>query len=140
SAWAATPGLGFHYGTSASQPDGTIPQSGCCLYHADIAVDSASGQAWVGFSSNESATPGMFLNAIGPGAPQGGRTLAPGSITGKSFNQPIGLTPISARIGAAGVYLAYGQGYPTSNTIALWRVDSAKPQVVIKAQGMRHAG
>jgi len=140
SAWAATPGLGFHYGIDTSAPDGAIPQSGCCLYHADIAVDSSSGQAWVGFSSNESATPGMFANAIGPGGRLGGRRLAPGSVSGTSFNQPIGLTPITGRIGAAGVYLAYGQGYPSSKTIALWRVDTAKPQIVIKADGMQHAG
>src|SRR4249919_220060 len=140
SAWAGTPGLGFHYGIDATDPDGKIPQSGCCLYHPDIGVDAASGQAWVGFSSNESATPGMFANAIGPGGPEGGRKLAPGSTTRKSFNQPLGLTPITGRIGGAGVYLAYGQGYPTSKTLALWRVDTARPQIVIKADGMRHAG
>ena len=33
------------------------PQSGCCLYHPDIGVDSASGQAWVGFTSNETREP-----------------------------------------------------------------------------------
>jgi len=82
----------------------------------------------------------MFANAIGPGGPEGGRKLAPGSTTRKSFNQPLGLTPITGRIGGAGVYLAYGQGYPTSKTLALWRVDTARPQIVIKADGMRHAG
>ena len=140
STWAGTPGLGFHFGIDASDPDGKIPQSGCCLYNPDIAVDLASGQAWVGFSSNESATPGMFVNAIGPGGPEGARKLAPGSTSGKSFNQPLGVTPITGRIGGPGVYLAYGQGYPSSKTIALWRVDTAKLQIVIKADGMRHAG
>ena len=80
------------------------------------------------------------MNAIGPGGPEGGRKLAPGSLTGKSFLQPIGRTPISGRIGAAGVFLAYGQGYPTLKTVAVWRVDTATPQLVLKAPGAKHVG
>jgi hypothetical protein len=140
SSWAGTPGLGFHYGVSPSDPDRTIPQSGCCLYHPDIGVDSTSGQAWIGFTSNETASPGVFVNAIGPGGPEGGRKLAPGSTSGKSFFQPIGRTPITGRIGAAGVFLAYGQGYPTYKSVAVWRVDGGKPQLVLKANGAKHVG
>jgi hypothetical protein len=138
SSWAGSPGLGFHYGVDPSVPDGKIPQSGCCLYHPDIGVDSASGQAWVGFTSNENASPGVFVNAIGPGGAEGGRKLAPGSLSGKNFLQPIGRTPITGRIGAAGVFLAYGQGYPTFKTLAVWRVDTTKPQLVLKAPGAKH--
>jgi len=139
STWSGTPGLGFHYGIDPADPDGKIPQSGCCLYTPDIGVDSASGQAWVGFSSNENATPGLFANAIGPSGPQGGRKPAPGSLDGKDFKQALNRTPITGRIGAPGVFLVYGQGYPTWKTVAVWRVDSAKPQIVIKADGMKHA-
>ena len=121
-----------------SAPDGTIPQSGCCLYHPDVGVDSASGQAWVGFTSNEKATPGFFVNAIGPGGAEGGRKLAPGALTGNDFVQPIGRTPITGRIGAAGVVLAYGQGYPTIKKIAVWRTDTAKPQLLLNAPGAKH--
>jgi hypothetical protein len=138
SSWAGTPGLGFHYGVDPSAPDGKITQSGCCLYHPDIGVDSASGQAWIGFTSNETASPGAFVNAIGPGGPEGGRKLAPGSLTGKNFLQPIGRTPITGRLGAAGVFIAYGQGYPTFKAIAVWRVDTGKPQLVLKANGAKH--
>src|SRR5262245_36718169 len=140
SSWAGTPGLGFHYGVNPADRDGTIPQSGCCLYHPDIGVDSSSGQAWIGFTSNESASPGVFVNAIGPGGAQGGRKLAPGSLTGKDFLQPIGRTPITGRIGAAGVFIAYGQGYPTFRSVVVWRVDSGKPQLVVKANGAKHVG
>jgi len=139
STWSGTPGLGYHYGVDPTDADGKIPQSGCCLYNPDIGVDATSGQAWLGFSSNESASPGLFVNAIGRTAPQGGRKLAPGSVTGKNFGQPLNRTPITGRIGAAGVFLVYGQGYPTWKTVAVWRVDSAKPQIVIKADGMKHA-
>jgi hypothetical protein len=105
----------------------------------DIGVDDASGQAWVAFSSLENASPGLFANAIGPGGPEGGRRLAPGSTEGKSFNQAINRTPITGRIGAGGVFVAYGQGYPSHSGYALWRVDAARPQLVIRASGLRHA-
>jgi hypothetical protein len=34
--------------------------------------------------------------------------------------------------------MAYGQGYPTSQTLAVWRVGSSKPQLVLPAAGMKH--
>ena len=138
SSWAGSPGLGFHYGVDPGTADGKIPQSGCCLYHPDVGVDSASGQAWIGFTSNESATPGVFVNAIGPSGPEGGRKLAPGALTGTNFLQPIGRTQITGRIGAAGVFLAYGQGYPTYKKVAVWRVDTGNPQLVLGAAGAKH--
>lgn len=96
STWSGSPGLGFHYGVNPGDPDRTIPQSGCCLYTPDIAVDAASGQAWGNRAS------------------------------------------IAGRIGRAGVYLFYGQGYPTFKTLALWKVDTAKP-VVIRVERAGHA-
>ena len=41
------------------------------------------------------------------------------------------------RIGAGGVYLFFGQGYPTFKTLALWKVDTAKPQIVLKVRSQR---
>ncbi len=139
SAWSVTPGLGYHYGIDGSDPDRAIPQSGCCLYTPDVAVDAGSGQAWVGFHSNENAGPGLYVNAIGPGGPQGGRRLAPGSVVGKSSIYPGNRTSITGRIGAGGVYLFFGQGYPTFKTLALWKVDTARPHLVIKADRNEHA-
>jgi hypothetical protein len=139
STWSGSPGLGFHYGLDPAQPDGRIPQTGCCLYTPDVAVDSASGQAWVGFHSNESDGPGLYVNAIGPSGPQGGRRLAPGSVTGKSSIYPGNRASITGRIGAGGVYLFYGQGYPTFKTLALWKVDTARPHLVLKADRNEHA-
>jgi hypothetical protein len=139
STWSVSPGLGYHYGINGGDPDRAIPQTGCCLYTPDVGVDSASGQAWVGFHSNENASPGLYVNAIGPAGPQGGRKLAPGSVTGKSSIYPGNRTSLAGRIGAAGVYLFYGQGYPTFKTLALWKVDTAKPHLVIKADRNEHA-
>jgi hypothetical protein len=139
STWSVSPGLGYHYGINGGDPDRAIPQSGCCLYTPEIAVDSASGQAWVGFHSNEDASPGLFVNAIGPGGPQGGRRLAQGSVVGKSSIYPGNRAALTGRIGAGGVYLLYGQGYPTFKTLALWKVDTARPGLVIKADRNEHA-
>ncbi len=139
STWSGSPGLGFHYGIDAGTPDGRIPQTGCCLYTPDVAVDSASGQAWVGFHSNESAAPGLYVNAIGPGGPQGGRRLAPGSVKGKSSIYPGNRASLAGRIGAAGVFLFFGQGYPTFTSLALWKVDAGRPQIVMKADRNEHA-
>lgn len=37
------------------------------------------------------------------------------------------------------MYLFYGQGYPTFKTIALWKVDTARPQVVLRVDNNKHA-
>jgi hypothetical protein len=139
STWSGTPGLGYHYGIDPSQPDRMVPQSSCCLYSPDIAVDSASGQAWVGFHSLENGSPGLYVNAIGAGGTEGGRRLAAGSVEGGSSKAPGNRTSITGRIGAGGVYLFYGQGYPTFDTLALWKVDSAQPHLVVRAAGNEHA-
>ena len=139
STWSVSPGLGYHYGISGSDPDRAIPQTGCCLYTPEIAVDSGNGQAWVGFHSNENAGPGLYVNAIGPSGPQGGRKLAPGSVVGKSSIYPGNRTSLTGRIGAGGVYLVYGQGYPTFKTLALWKVDTTRPHLTIKADRNEHA-
>jgi hypothetical protein len=139
STWSVSPGLGYHYGVNGGDPDRSIPQSGCCLYTPDVAVDSASGQAWVGFHSNESAGAGLFVNAIGPAGPQGGRKLAPGSADGKNSIYPGNRASLTGRIGAGGAYLFYGQGYPTFKTLALWKVDTARPHLVVKAERNEHA-
>ena len=82
---------------------------------------------------------GLYVNAIGPGGPQGGGELAQGSVVGKSSIYPGNRTSLTGRIGAGGVYLFFGQGYPTFKTLALWKVDTAKPQIVLKADRNEHA-
>jgi hypothetical protein len=139
STWSGSPGLGFHYGVSPSDPDGKIPQSGCCLYVPDVATDVSTGQSWVGFYSNENASPGVYANRISPAGPQGGRVLLPGSVTGKSSLAPGNRAAITGRLGAPGVYYVYGQGYPTFKTVALIRLGASKPHLVIAAVGMKHA-
>lgn len=140
SAWSGTPGLFFHWGLDPADPDREIPPGrGCCLYWPEIAVDAVGGQAWLGFFSLEDDGRGLYANAIGPGGPEGGRRLAPGSVSGRSAAQPGNRTAITGRIGAPGVYLFYGQGYPSFGTLALWRVDTPRPHLLLRIDRNRHA-
>ena len=140
SSWAGTPGLGFHYGVDPSTPDGKIPQSGCCLYHPDIGVDSASGQAWVGFTSNETASPGVFVNAIGPGGPEGGRKLAPGPHAGRTSCSPSAAPRSPAGSAPPASSSPTGRATRRSRRSRSGASDTAKPQLVLKAPGAKHVG
>jgi hypothetical protein len=137
STWSSG-GVGYHYGTSPSDPDRSVPETGCCLYGPEIAVDASTGQAYIGFFSLESNTPGLYAQRISPGGVQGNRFPAPGSRVGTNAYNPGGRTALTGRIGAPGVFLAYGPGYPTPGTVALWRVESARPQLVVKARRAEH--
>jgi hypothetical protein len=138
SAWYSTGSMGFHYGTSPNDPDRTVPASGCCLYEPEIAVDSASGQAYIGFFSLERSAEGLYAQAISPAGTQGKRWAAPGVRVGKDALNPGGRTALTGRIGAAGVFMAHGQGYPTYKTVAVSRVGASKPQIVVKADRAEH--
>jgi hypothetical protein len=149
-ATTSTFGLTFHYGLTTGTPTTKVPGN-CCYYDPGIGVDAASGQTVLGWYSNEDETQpgagggeGMFMQEIAPGGLVGKRALAPGSATpdGKSAIAPGYRTPVTGRLGAPGVFLAYGQGYPTFTKLALLRFGSAKPAILIgapRAQGVNLA-
>ncbi|MDH4103591.1 MAG: hypothetical protein OEV29_09445 [Thermoleophilia bacterium] len=138
SAWYSTGEMGFHYGTSLDDPDRTVPATGCCLYEPEIAVDAATGQAYIGFFSLEKSAQGVYAQRISPAGVQGARWLAPGTRVGANALNPGGRTSLSARIGAPGVFMVHGQGYPTFKTVAVSRVGAGKPQIVLKADRAEH--
>ena len=78
----------------------------------------------------------MLSSAPGP-SPRPPRSGAPQALPSRGPVPTERHSP--GRIGAGGVYLFYGQGYPTFKTLALWKVDTAKPQLVIKADRNEHA-
>lgn len=140
STWYSAGGLGFHYGTNPADPDRLVPSTDCCLYEPEIAVDALNGQAYIGFFSLEKAGHGVFVQRIAPSGVVGARMLAPGSQVGGDAVNPGGRTALTARIGSPGVFVVYGQGYPTFATVAAWRVGTGKPQLVVKADRARHVG
>lgn len=119
-AWAAGTNTYYKVGTDAGQKDGFLgPSPKCCFYDPEVAVDDASGAAFVAYHSNVSGAPGMFVRQILPslGTPQ----LAPGSLTNGNFIPPDHRVPLVGRQGG-GVFLAYCGGYPTCKDVQLWRV------------------
>jgi hypothetical protein len=149
-ATTSTFGLTFHFGLTTGTPTTKVPGN-CCYYDPGIGVDAASGQTVLGWYSNEDpgqpgagAGQGMFLQEIAPSGLVGRRALAPGSASpdGKSAIAPGYRTPVTGRLGASGVFLAYGQGYPTFARLALLRFGSPKPALLItapRAQGVNLA-
>jgi hypothetical protein len=146
-ATTSTFGLGFHYGLTTATPNVKVPGN-CCYYDPGIAVDSVSGQTVLGWYSNEDASTsgaqagsGMYVQEISPGGLVGTRHLAPGSATpdGKSAISTGYRTPVTGRIGAPGIYLVYGAGYPTFLKVDLIRFGSSAPAIQIAAKGAQGA-
>jgi hypothetical protein len=134
----STFGMTFHFGLTPATPT-TKLAGGCCYYDPGVAVDAATGETVLGWYSNESGAQGMALQAIAPPGVVGARSLAPGSASadGKSAVAPLDRTPVVARIGAPGVFLAYGVGYPTFSKVALLRFGDATPAIRVAAQDPR---
>jgi hypothetical protein len=137
--WASTFGTVVHLGLDPSVPSQTL-QGPCCGYQTTAATDGASGEVYAAWYSNASSGQGTFAQGVAPSL--GSKLQAPGSVT--NFNgapSSIGadqLTAISGRIGAGGVYVAYGSGYPTAQTVDLWQIGSSAPTIAVKAPGARH--
>ncbi|HSP70884.1 MAG TPA: hypothetical protein VLN26_00860 [Gaiellaceae bacterium] len=125
SSWSGTFGLFVHAGLAPSAPS-TKVQSACCGYQAGLATDSASGQTVLAWYSNASGAGGILAATVLPSL--GSTSYLPGSATAdrNSAASPVQQVGIAARIGAPGVYVAYGVGYPTWKQIALWSHSTGK--------------
>jgi hypothetical protein len=135
--WAVSFALQAHIGLNPKQDDLKF-QTTCCAYQPDIAVDGASGEAVLGWFSNANKEHGLYTQPIAP--QQGARQYVPGSAT-EDRNSSLSLDQrmaITGRIGAPGIYVAYGAGYPTAKSVNLWRHGAAQPLVIANAEGARH--
>ncbi|MBI4166333.1 MAG: hypothetical protein HY508_11430 [Acidobacteria bacterium] len=135
-AWAVSFALQAHIGLDPKKDDLKF-QTTCCAYQPDIAVDAASGEAILGWYSNANNEQGLYTQAIAPN--MGEKQFVPDSATADrksslSIDQRMAITN---RIGAPGIYVAYGAGYPTYQTVNLWRHGTVTPIVVAKASGAR---
>jgi hypothetical protein len=149
-AWGTTFGLFVHRGT-----DGAVGANdfqghagfGCCGYDPGLARDGASGQLVVAWYSNATNHQGVFAQAVdqASGAPLGSPSAMPGSTTrfSGSVNSSSSLahTPIVARAGKSGVFLAYPGNYPTTTRVVVWRFGAAKSTVIAtRAAGLANLG
>jgi hypothetical protein len=132
STWAVSFRLGVHFGIDATTPDLLFP-GGCCVYQPDLATDAGTGETVVGYFSNITDDYGLFTRTVAPAV--GDRQYVPGSATADRKSS-LGIDQrmaITARLGAPGVYVAYGSGYPTFATVNLWRHGTGNAIVVAKA-------
>jgi hypothetical protein len=133
----ATPGTNvFHVGGGA---DVTYETGGCCAYNPDVAIDAVTGQLVLGWFSTAAGRAGLWTQAITASGLVGGRTQVPGSSTNGSAAAPSQRTAITGRIGAGGVFVAYGVGYPAFESVNLLRVGGS-PVLVARGSGIAHVG
>lgn len=91
------------------------PSDHCCFYNAGLAVDGASGQTWLAYSSLIPGNEGIFarpLSASGP--PSAPARRLPRSVASNGLIiPPQQRTAVSGRgAGHGGVFAVYGTGYP----------------------------
>ena len=135
-AWAVSFALQAHIGLDPKKEDLKL-QTTCCAYQPDIAVDDVTGEPVLGWFSNANNEQGLFVQTIAPS--EGEKLYVPDSSTANrnsaiSIDQRMAIT---SRIGAPDVYVAYGAGYPTYQTVNLWQKGASAPLVVAKASGAR---
>lgn len=111
-----------------------IPPSKCCVYAPGLADDGASAAMWVTYFSLISHHEGIFAQKLtSTGRPSGKARLLPGSETKGSIVTPDQRVGTVARgAGRAGVYVAYGSGYPTLNRVDVVRIGARTPRVLAR--------
>jgi hypothetical protein len=112
-------------------------QQGCCSYNPGLATDSVSGETFIGWYSNENKNPGTFVQKVSPQIEQ--KILAPGSVVMENgAPQTVSLdeqAPLSGRIGAPGVFIAYCTGVHLDKTVNLWQIGHGQPFALGKVNG-----
>jgi hypothetical protein len=136
-AWATATGLRYRFGVDPATSDVVVPLPGCCASDPDVATDAASGQSYVAWASTAARASGILVQAIGPRAATGQVLYAPGSASrSRAAAVPPGQrVALSARLGAGGVYVAYGVGYPAVKGVALWLAGAPRATLRIPASG-----
>lgn len=126
--WSNTFGLAAMPLMTYASPAQGLPIAGCCAYNAAI-VDDGS-RTWVVYDSNYASTVGLWTQEVDPttGAAIGAASLVPKSVVDGGFSSPVDTR--SAVAGApSGAFVAWAQGYPATNRVALWRIGSPKPKL-----------
>ena len=104
--------------------------SGCCASAPDVAVDAVSGQMILGWFSSAAGHTGLWTQAVAASGVVGARAAVPASAT-----PPGQRVAIAGRLGAGGVYVAYG----TATSVNLLRIGGS-PVVVARGTGIEKVG
>jgi hypothetical protein len=136
-AWSGTFGLFVHPGLDPTVPN-QKQQSACCAYSAGLGTDSAADAVVLAWFSNAAAHQGLYARRVQP--TPGPTKYLSGSAdatrhSAVSTDQVVGVT---GRIGAPGVYIAYGVGYPTWKAVNLYEYTSGRTLHVATGTEIRH--
>jgi hypothetical protein len=130
--WVAYNGTNSMVVGHLGHPEVQISPNRCCLYLAGLATDGRSGQTWISYGSLITARMGIFARPLTQsGRPAGPAVLLPGSRQrGNVFlpGQRIGVT--ARGHGRAGVFAAYGSGWPTFHKLEVIRLGSRTPRTL----------
>ena len=135
-AWSSSFNLSTHAGLDPNVANQQW-QTSCCAYSAGLVTDSKTGEVVLGWFSNANEGHGVYTQTILPGA--GSAKSLPGSGSADrgsavSLDQRLA---ISGRIGAPGVYVAYGAGYPVWTSLMLFDHSTGKAKKIWKGT-VRH--
>jgi hypothetical protein len=135
----AAPGTNrFRVGAGAET---AFETAGCCATEPDMAADAATGKLFLGWYSTAPGRRGLWTQEISTAGLVGTRTRVAGSSNadGSAAVRPGQRTAITSRIGAGGVYVAYGGGYPAFDSVNLLRLGRT-PVVVARGDRIEHVG
>lgn len=118
-AWSSTFDLSTHVGLDPAVPNQTW-QSTCCAYYAGLGTDGSSGDVVMGWYSNALGSYGLLTRVISPSP--GDTKYLPGSANeGRTAAaSPDQKTAVTGRLRKAGLYVAYGTGYPAWTSLWIW--------------------
>lgn len=109
------------------------PSLKCCLDNAGLAVDGASGQTWLAYSSLIPNSQGIFARPLSAtGKPSGPAVRLPQSLgTDGNIIPPQQRTAITGRgQGRAGVFAVYGSGWPKFTSLKEIRLGTASARTM----------
>ena len=104
-------------------------------------MDGVTGKFFVGWFSSVPGRQGLWTQEVSSAGLVGSAAHAPGSSNTDSSAavRPGQRTALTGRVGAGGVYLAYGAGYPALGTVQLERIGR-QPVAVARSSRIEHVG
>jgi hypothetical protein len=134
-AWSGTLGTWVHSGIDPVTPnhDYQAPLGNYGNFPG-IAADAAGRAVMAWFSSAAGHVGVLAQDVAHDGSPVGAAVRMPGTQV-MIGNGTVTRTPIVARSGAGGFYVAYPVGYPSPTQVRLWRVGAASSTLIARAKG-----
>jgi hypothetical protein len=134
-AWSGTLGTWVHAGIdpAVANVDYQAPL-GSYGNWPGIAAD-ASGGAMMAWFSSASGHVGVLAQAVGTGGGPAGPVMRMPGTQVMVGNGTVTRTPIVARAGSGGFYVAYPVGYPSPKQVRLWKVGASRSSLIARADG-----